>query len=133
MLQKDLMLGGEQSGHIIFKQHLSTGDGLLSALSLLSIMVEENKSLSDLASDLIIYPQKLVNVKVKDKKEALKNQNLIKIISDLEKELGTDGRILVRPSGTEALVRVMAEASTQDKCDALVSQIVKLIESENLT
>jgi len=133
MLQKDLMLGGEQSGHIIFKQHLSTGDGLLSALSLLSIMIEENKSLSDLASDLIIYPQKLVNVKVKDKKEALKNQNLIKIISDLEKELGTDGRILVRPSGTEALVRVMAEASTQDRCDALVSQIVKLIESENLT
>jgi phosphoglucosamine mutase len=127
------MLGGEQSGHIIFKQHLSTGDGLLSALSLLSIMVEENKSLSDLASDLIIYPQKLVNVKVKDKKEALKNPALLKIISDLEKDLGSEGRILVRPSGTEALVRVMAEASTQEKCDALVSQIVQVIESEHLT
>jgi phosphoglucosamine mutase len=96
-------------------------------------MIDENKSLSDLASDLIIYPQKLVNVKVKDKKEALKNPNLLKIISDLEKSLGNEGRILVRPSGTEALVRVMAEASTQEKCDDLVSQIVMVIESENLT
>jgi phosphoglucosamine mutase len=132
MLGQDLALGGEQSGHIIFKQYLSTGDGLLTALSLLSIMVEEGQSLSDLSKDLIIYPQTLINVKVQDKKSALKNGKLMKIIQDLEVSLGNDGRILVRPSGTEPLVRVMAEASTQALCDDLVSQIVSVIESERL-
>ncbi len=132
MLSQDLALGGEQSGHIIFKQYLSTGDGLLTALSLLSIMVEEGQSLSDLSKDLIIYPQTLINVKVQDKKAALKNSKLMKIIEDLEVSLGNDGRILVRPSGTEPLVRVMAEASTQALCDDLVGQIVRVIESERL-
>jgi len=133
MLQKDLMLGGEQSGHIIFKQHLSTGDGLLSALSLLSIMIEEGQSLSQLSKPLIIYPQTLINVKVHDKKAALKNPAVLKIIEDLQQELGQEGRILVRPSGTEPLVRVMAEASTQVQCDELVSKIISVIESEHLT
>jgi len=132
MLQKDLVLGGEQSGHIIFKAHLSTGDGLLTALSLLSIMVEENKGLAELSKDLVIYPQTLINVKVFDKKAALNNDKLKAIIGSLEKELGQDGRILVRPSGTEPLVRVMAEAKTQSLCDDLVSQIVRVIESEKL-
>lgn len=132
MLKDDLALGGEQSGHIIFKKYLSTGDGLLTGLSLLSIMVEEGQSLSDLSKDLIIYPQTLINVKVQDKKAALSNLTLKKIIQDLEASLGNDGRILVRPSGTEPLVRVMAEASTQALCDDLVSQIVSVIESERL-
>lgn len=132
MLKDDLALGGEQSGHIIFKKYLSTGDGLLTGLSLLSIMVEEGQSLSDLSKDLIIYPQTLINVKVQDKKAALSNLTLKKIIQDLEVCLGNDGRILVRPSGTEPLVRVMAEASTQALCDDLVSQIVSVIESERL-
>lgn len=132
MLKDDLALGGEQSGHIIFKKYLSTGDGLLTGLSLLSIMVEEGQSLSDLSKDLIIYPQTLINVKVQDKKAALSNLTLKKIIQDLEVSLGNDGRILVRPSGTEPLVRVMAEASTQALCDDLVSQIVSVIESERL-
>lgn len=132
MLQKDLALGGEQSGHIIFKQHLPTGDGLLTALSLLAIMVEENQSLRELSKDLLIYPQTLKNVRVHDKKAALDNPSLKKIITELEKELGTDGRILVRPSGTEPLVRVMAEAKTQALCDDLVQKIVDVIESEKL-
>ncbi len=132
MLQKDLLLGGEQSGHIIFKQHLSTGDGLLTALYLLSIMVEENQPLSQLSKDLIIYPQTLKNVMVKDKKAAHKNLNLTKIIAELQLELGDDGRILVRPSGTEPLVRVMVEAATQTLCDELVSKIIAVIESEQL-
>lgn len=132
MLQKDLVLGGEQSGHIIFKAHLSTGDGLLTALSLLSIMVEENKGLAELSKDLVIYPQTLINVKVFDKKAALNNDKLKAIIASLEKELGQDGRILVRPSGTEPLVRVMAEAKTQSLCDELVRRIVDVIESEKL-
>lgn len=132
MLQKELLLGGEQSGHIIFKQHLSTGDGLLTALNLLSIMIEENKPLSKLSEDLIIYPQTLRNVLVNDKKAAPKNPNLIKIIAELQLELNGDGRILVRPSGTEPLVRVMVEAATQTLCDELVSKIVAVIESEQL-
>lgn len=132
MIGQDLALGGEQSGHIIFKKYLSTGDGLLTALSLLSIMVEEGQSLSALSKDLIIYPQTLINVKVQDKKAALNNVKLMKIIQDLEVSLGNDGRILVRPSGTEPLVRVMAEASTQALCDDLVNQIVSVIESERL-
>lgn len=132
MLQKDLVLGGEQSGHIIFKAHLSTGDGLLTALSLLSIMVEENKGLAELSKDLVIYPQTLINVKVFDKKAALHNDKLKAVIASLEKELGQDGRILVRPSGTEPLVRVMAEAKTQSLCDDLVHRIVDVIESEQL-
>jgi len=132
MLQKDLDLGGEQSGHIIFKKHLSTGDGLLTALSLLSIMVAENQSLRQLSQDLVIYPQRLINVKVLDKKAALDNDALKNIIARLETDLGNDGRILVRPSGTEPLVRVMAEAKTQALCDALVNQIVEVIESEKL-
>jgi len=132
MLQKELMLGGEQSGHIIFKQHLSTGDGLLTALNLLAIMVEEGKPLSHLTEDLIIYPQTLKNVQVKDKKAAPKNPSLTKIIAELEEALGGDGRILVRPSGTEPLVRVMVEASTQNLCDDLVNKIIAVIESEQL-
>ncbi len=132
MLQKDLSLGGEQSGHIIFKQYLSTGDGLLTALSLLSIMVEEKKGLAELSKNLIIYPQTLINVQVANKHEALKNPVLCEHIALLQETLGTEGRILVRPSGTEPLVRVMAEASTQDLCDDLVSQIVAVIEREHL-
>jgi phosphoglucosamine mutase len=132
MIQKDLDLGGEQSGHIIFKKHLPTGDGLLTALNLLAVMTEENKSLSELSKDLVIYPQTLINVRVGDKKAALNNEKLKKIIAELEESLGNDGRILVRPSGTEPLVRVMAEAATQTLCDDLVRQIVTVIESEKL-
>ncbi|KAF0224620.1 MAG: phosphoglucosamine mutase [Erysipelotrichaceae bacterium] len=132
MLLKNLSLGGEQSGHIIFKEYLSTGDGLLTALSLLSIMVEEKKGLAELSKDLIIYPQTLINVHVTNKHTALENPILCEHIALLQKALGTEGRILVRPSGTEPLVRVMAEASTQDQCDDLVSQIVTVIEREHL-
>jgi phosphoglucosamine mutase len=132
MIQKDLDLGGEQSGHIIFKKHLPTGDGLLTALNLLAVMSEENKSLSELSKGLVIYPQTLINVRVGDKKAALNNEKLKKIIAELEESLGNDGRILVRPSGTEPLVRVMAEAATQTLCDDLVRQIVTVIESEKL-
>jgi phosphoglucosamine mutase len=95
-------------------------------------MVEEKQGLATLSKDLIIYPQTLINVQVANKHEALKNPLLVEHIALLQESLGTEGRILVRPSGTEPLVRVMAEAATQDLCDDLVSQIVAVIEREHL-
>lgn len=132
MLSKDLVLGGEQSGHIIFKQHATTGDGLLTALKLIEVMHARKKSLKDLGSDVLIYPQVLKNVKVNNKKAALENLELKAEIDRLEKELMGEGRILVRPSGTEPLVRVMVEASTIEKCHQCVEPLVNLIQALNL-
>lgn len=132
MLSGHYSLGGEQSGHIVFKDYLTTGDGLLTALALLKIMSEEKKSLASLKEGLMIYPQTLRNVRVNDKRSAMKHPKLSVLIDTLSEQLGMDGRILVRPSGTEPLVRVMAEAATQHQCDTLVATIVRCIEEENL-
>lgn len=120
-------LGGEQSGHIIFLNHNTTGDGLLSAIQLLSVMKETGKSLSELAGEVTIYPQKLVNVKVKDKYTVMDEPQVKEAIEKVEDEMGGDGRILVRPSGTEPLLRVMAEASSLDKVDYYVNTIADVI------
>ena len=132
MLNGGYSLGGEQSGHIVFKDYLTTGDGLLTALALLKIMSDEKKSLAELKAGLTIFPQTLRNVRVNDKKAALKHPKLTALIQQLSDALGSDGRILVRPSGTEPLVRVMAEAATQSQCDELVATIVRCIEEEKL-
>ncbi len=132
MLSKDLILGGEQSGHIIFKQHATTGDGLLTALKLIEVMHAKKQSLKALGDDVLIYPQVLKNVKVNNKKAALENLELKAEIERLEKELQGEGRILVRPSGTEPLVRVMVEASTLEKCNLCVEPLVSLIQALNL-
>lgn len=132
MLNGHYSLGGEQSGHIVFKDYLTTGDGLLTALALLKIMGDEKQTLAQLKTGLTIYPQTLRNVRVNDKKNAMNHPKLRALIATLSDQLGSDGRILVRPSGTEPLVRVMAEAATQAQCDDLVATIIRCIEEENL-
>lgn len=128
MQKNDYYLGGEQSGHIIFYEHAVTGDGLLTALKLLQIMKDTNKSLEELSEGLFIYPQLLKNVKVNNKEEALKDPKLLDVIQEVADELGEEGRILVRPSGTEPLVRVMVEAKTDALCESYVQRVVDFIE-----
>jgi len=120
-------LGGEQSGHIIFLDYNTTGDGLLTALQLVNIMKVTKKPLSELAGEMKKYPQKLVNVKVTDKHEAIASEEVQRIIREVEEEMAGNGRILVRPSGTEPLVRVMAEAPTNELCDQYVERIAAVI------
>ena len=132
MQKNDFRIGGEQSGHIIFLEHAVTGDGLLTALKLLQIMVDEKKSLKELGKDLFIYPQLLVNVKVQDKNKTMESAELKEQIDQVSAELGDEGRILVRPSGTEPLVRVMVEAKTDELCHDYVYRIVDFIKENNL-
>lgn len=128
MQKNDYYLGGEQSGHIIFYENAVTGDGLLTALKLLEIMKNTGKSLEELSEGLFIYPQLLRNVKVNDKEAALKDEALWKVVKEVEDELKDEGRILVRPSGTEPLVRVMVEAKTDELCQQYVQRVVDFIE-----
>lgn len=123
-------LGGEQSGHIIFLDYNTTGDGLLSALQLVNIMKVTKKPLSELASQMKEYPQKLVNIRVEDKQALLTNEAINEKIRCVEETMNGEGRILVRPSGTEPLVRVMAEAPTQELCDQYVEEIVDVVKKE---
>lgn len=132
MLSKDGMLGGEQSGHIIFKKHASTGDGVLTALKLSEVVASTKQSLHDLARDLIIYPQTLKNVRVNDKETALSDVDVRRKMSEIDHRLGKTGRLLVRPSGTEPLVRVMVEAESQEICDLFVKEVVDIIVAKRL-
>ncbi|NJP36152.1 phosphoglucosamine mutase [Alkalicoccus luteus] len=130
MRNGDYSLGGEQSGHLIFLDHSTTGDGLLSALQLVQIVKTCGKPLSELAAEVPKYPQKLVNVRVQDK-HALAGNSVIKAeIDAVESEMNGEGRILVRPSGTEPLVRVMAEAPTAETCDKYVAKVVDIVKQE---
>lgn len=121
-------LGGEQSGHIIFLDHNTTGDGMLSALQLVNVMQETGKSLSELAGDMTKFPQELKNVRVTDKSAVTDNEKVKDEIDRVEAELGDKGRVLVRPSGTEPVVRVMVEAPTKEDCEKYVNQVVEVIE-----
>ncbi len=123
MRKHGAMLGGEQSGHIIFMEHSTTGDGILAALQLLRIMRERNKSLSELAGLLELFPQKLINVSVRRKIPFEEAPLLQKAVRDAEEKLGTRGRVLLRYSGTESLVRVMVEGETQDLVDRLTETL----------
>ena len=132
MKQHDYTIGGEQSGHIIFFEHENTGDGLLSALKLLEVMVDTKKSLKQLSEGLFIYPQLLINEKVADKHRALEDAELNAVIDEVAKELGNEGRILVRPSGTEPLIRVMVEAKTDELCAKYVYRVIDFIKEKGL-
>ena len=122
-------IGGEESGHIIFSKYATTGDGILTSLMMMEVMMEKKKKLSELAEPLTIYPQVLVNVRVKDKTETMSDKNVLEAVATAEKALGESGRILVRESGTEPLVRVMAEAPTEDECKKQVNSVVEVIRS----
>lgn len=123
-------LGGEQSGHIIFLDYNTTGDGLLTGLQLVNIMKVTGKKLSELAAEMKVFPQKLVNVRVTDKHAVTENDKVATIISEVESEMAGNGRVLVRPSGTEPLVRVMVEASTAEDCEKYVNRIVEVVKAE---
>jgi phosphoglucosamine mutase len=130
MKKNGFNLGGEQSGHIIFLDYNTTGDGLLTGLQLVNIMKSTQKKLSELAADMKKFPQRLVNVRVTDKHHVTDNEKVKTVIEQVEVEMNGNGRILVRPSGTEPLVRVMAEAPTEELCEAYVDRIVKVVKEE---
>lgn len=127
MQKNGCRLGGEQSGHIIFMEYASTGDGILTSLKMMEVMLASKKKMSELCEGLNIFPQILVNVKVKDKTEAMNDPEVKEAVEAAEKEIGASGRILVRESGTEPLVRVMAEAETEEICRRYVDAIVSVI------
>lgn len=132
MLQKGYSLGGEQSGHVIFLEYNTTGDGLLTALQLIDTMVEDGKALSELKSMMTTYPQVLVNARVsKEKKHAYLNDRTIQDeIQRIEARLDGQGRVLIRPSGTESLVRVMLEGKNQEELNHLAAGLAHLIENQ---
>ncbi|OOL57297.1 phosphoglucosamine mutase, partial [Enterococcus faecium] len=130
MRKNDYNFGGEQSGHMIFLDFNTTGDGMLSGIQLLNIMKQTGKKLSELAAEVTIYPQKLVNIRVSDKNGAMDVPAIKKVIEEAEAEMGSEGRILVRPSGTEPLLRVMAEAPTDEKVNYYVDKIAAVVKEE---
>lgn len=132
MVQNNHSLGGEQSGHIIFSKYATTGDGILTSLLIMEVMLEGKKSLGALTEEVKIYPQLLKNVRVSDKKTAKENPEVVKAIDAVAAALGNDGRILVRESGTEPLLRVMVEASTDELCEKYVDQVISVLEEQNL-
>lgn len=130
MRKKGYNFGGEQSGHMVFFDLNTTGDGMLSGIQLLNIMKKTGKKLSELASEVTIYPQKLVNVRVSDKYGAMDVPEIKAVIEAAEKEMGSEGRILVRPSGTEPLLRVMVEAPTDETTDYYVNKIADVVRQQ---
>ena len=130
MRANDYNVGGEQSGHIVFLDFNTTGDGLLTGIQLVNIMKATGKRLSELASEMTIYPQKLVNVRVTDKYAVTQNELVAAVIAEVEANMAGNGRVLVRPSGTEPLVRVMVEAATVEACEAYVNRIADVVKAE---
>ncbi|MCJ7728014.1 MAG: phosphoglucosamine mutase, partial [Actinobacteria bacterium] len=130
MIKHDSVIGGEDSGHIIFKEHHTTGDGILTALQLLSVMKKENKPLSELSKIMKTFPQVLINVKVKRKAPLEEIPELKSIISEVEKELADKGRVLVRYSGTQSICRVMLEGPTKSDIEKLANKIAKVVEDK---
>ena len=133
MTKNGCRIGGEQSGHIIFSKYASTGDGILTSLKMMEVMMAKKKKLSQLTEDLHIYPQILVNVMVKDKAVAQADADVQAAISKVAERLGDTGRILVRESGTEPLIRVMVEAETKEICHTYVDEVVSIINKKEAT
>ena len=123
----DFSLGGEQSGHIVVPEHATTGDGVLSGLLLMARMAETGKSLEDLASVMTVLPQTLINVPVSDKSRILDDDSVRTAISEAEAELGESGRVLLRPSGTEELFRVMVEAAEEEQARKVAGQLAAVV------
>lgn len=130
MLNSGYNFGGEQSGHIIFLDHNTTGDGILTAVNLIRVMVDEQKTLSDLSKIMTVYPQVLINVRVADKSKYDDNERIMNAIAENQTLLGDSGRIVVRPSGTEPLIRVMVEGEQQELINKVGKTIAEVIEKE---
>jgi len=130
MARSGASIGGEQSGHVILAQHVTTGDGIVTALALLDVMVRTGKPLSELASVMNVYPQKLINVEVEDPataKSISAAEGIQRAVAEAEKRLGTEGRILLRPSGTEPLVRVMVEHANETVCHEVCEEVAEVV------
>ena len=130
MLRGGYTLGGEQSGHIIFSKHATTGDGILTSLKVMEVMLEKKETRGKLASEVEILPQVLKNVRVKDKKAAQDDPAVQAEVAKVTETLGADGRILLRQSGTEPVVRVMVEAPTTEQCEKLVDQVIEVMKAQ---
>lgn len=127
MVANGYVIGGEQSGHVIFSKHATTGDGILTAIMLMEVILEKKQSLGTLCSEMKLYPQVLENVRVVDKKAVTGNAAVKEKQEEIEKALGNDGRILIRESGTEPVIRVMVEAASDEICHKYVDEMVRLI------
>ena len=130
MKEHECCLGGEQSGHVIFSKYATTGDGILTSLKIMQVIMSRQKKLSELAAPFVVYPQVLKNVKVKDKAAAQADPDVQASVNSIAESLGSSGRILVRESGTEPLVRVMVEAENEDICRKYVDKVVDVIEAK---
>ena len=130
MMKNGCRIGGEQSGHIIFSKYASTGDGILTSLKMMEVMMARKKKMSELTEGLTIYPQGLVNVRVTDKKAAQADPAVQEAVAGAAQALGDTGRILVRESGTEPVVRVMVEAETEEVCHQYVDSVVEVIKAK---
>ncbi|WP_010624187.1 phosphoglucosamine mutase [Companilactobacillus versmoldensis] len=128
--EKNYNIGGEQSGHVVLFEYMNTGDGMLTGIHLLHVMKETGKSLKELAEPVRIYPQRLINVPVTDKNNWKEHQDILDIIKVVEDEMDGDGRVLVRPSGTEALLRVMCEAATEEKVNEYTERIADVVKKD---
>jgi phosphoglucosamine mutase len=130
MLRRDLAIGGEQSGHIIFSDHLFTGDGIATALNVLRVMADTGRELADLAGELVAYPQTLLNVRVRERKDLASVPAVAEAMARVETRLAGQGRLLVRYSGTEPLLRIMLEGRNQDEIQAWAAEIATVVRHE---
>ena len=130
MSKNNCLIGGEESGHIIFSKYATTGDGLLTSLMMMEVLMAKKAKMSELAAPLVIYPQVLVNVRVTDKKQTLDDVDVQAAVEAAKNALGNSGRVLVRESGTEPVIRVMAEAATKEECQKQVDSIVDVIRAK---
>ena len=130
MVKNGHRIGGEQSGHIIFSKYATTGDGILTAIKMMEVMLEKKSSLATLTSPVRIYPQVLKNVRVKSKPEAQNDADVQAAVKQVAETLGSTGRILVRESGTEPVIRVMVEAETEEECEKYVDSVTDVIKEK---
>jgi phosphoglucosamine mutase len=130
MMTNGHSIGGEQSGHIIFNKHATTGDGVLTSLKIMEVMLESKAPLSELLKEITIFPQLMVNVRVHNKKAVKDDLTVMEMVAFVEKDLGKNGRILVRESGTEPVVRVMVEAATEELCRIQVDRVVEVMKAQ---
>ena len=130
MIQNDCCIGGEQSGHIIFSKYATTGDGILTSIKMVEVMKDKKQKLSELKRGFTVYPQVLKNIRVKDKREAQSDKDVIAKVDEVAALLGDSGRILVRESGTEPVVRVMVEAADESVCNQYVDSVIEVIKAK---
>lgn len=130
MVKNDYSLGGEQSGHIIFSKYATTGDGVLTSLKIMEAMLDEKKKLSELRENLKIYPQLLTNLVVTDKNKAVEDADVLSLVKKENEKLGNEGRILLRKSGTENLIRIMVEAKENEDCKRITDTLIKELENK---